>query len=100
MSAKPENEAVNVRILDRDYTIGVAPGERAGLIEAARLLDEQMREIRQHNRIAPIERVAVLAALNLAHELQDLRTRQKNRDQHLQRSLDALEVQLALLEKR
>ena len=40
---------------------------------AAKLLDSKMREIRGNNRMAALDRVAVLAALNLAHELQQLR---------------------------
>ncbi|NYZ62806.1 cell division protein ZapA [Luteimonas deserti] len=66
-------EAVSVRVLDREYTVGVAPEERDGLMAAARLLDSRMREIRGANRMAAVDRVAILAALNLAHELQQLR---------------------------
>lgn len=67
------NEAVSVRVLDREYTVGVAPDERDSLMAAARLLDARMREIRGANRMAAVDRVAILAALNLAHELQQLR---------------------------
>jgi len=66
------NEAVSVRVLDREYTVGVAPGERDSLMAAARVLDTRMREIRGANRMAAVDRVAILAALNLAHELQML----------------------------
>ena len=43
------SEPVNVRILDREYTVGVEPGERDGLTAAAHLLDARMREIRQQS---------------------------------------------------
>lgn len=66
------NEAVSVRVLDREYTVGVAPGERDSLMAAARVLDGRMREIRGANRMAAVDRIAILAALNLAHELQML----------------------------
>jgi len=66
-------EPVNVRLLDRDYTVGVTAEERDSLVAASRLLDAKMREIRGSNRMAAVDRVAVLAALNLAHELQQLR---------------------------
>ena len=62
MSAEP----VSVRILDREYTVGVGGDERDSLMAAARLLDARMREIRGSNRMAAVDRVAVLAALNLA----------------------------------
>lgn len=67
------SEPATIRVLDRDYVVGVEPEERDGLIAAARLLDGKMREVRGANRMAAVDRVAVLAALNLAHELQQLR---------------------------
>ncbi|VXB96912.1 Cell division protein ZapA [Luteimonas sp. 9C] len=65
-------EAVSVRVLDREYTVGVTPDERDSLMAAAKLLDTRMREIRGANRMAAVDRIAILAALNLAHELQQL----------------------------
>ena len=72
MSSKT-SEPVSIRLLDREYTIGCEPDERDSLMAAAKLLDSKMREIRGNNRMAALDRVAVLAALNLAHELQQLR---------------------------
>ena len=63
------SEPVNVKILDREFTVGVEPGERESLMSAAQLLDARMREVRGSNRMAALDRVAVLTALNLAHEL-------------------------------
>ena len=74
------SEPVNVRIADREYMVACEPHERESLIEAARLLDGRMREIRTANRMAGIDRIAVLAALNLAHELSQSR-RTDDRDQ-------------------
>ncbi len=65
-----KSEPVTVRILDREYTVGVSDGERASLTSAARLLDLRMREIRGSNKMVAPDRLAVLTALNLAHELQ------------------------------
>lgn len=70
---KPEagkSEPVTVRILDRDYTVGVSEDERASLMSAARLLDARMRELRGGNKMVSPDRLAVLTALNLAHDLQ------------------------------
>ena len=66
-------EPVSIRILDREYTVGVAADERRSLEAAARMLETRMREVRGSNRTVSIDRVAVLAALNLAHELHLLR---------------------------
>ncbi len=87
-------EAVSIRILDREYTVGVEPSERDTLVSAARLLDQRMRDVRGANRMAAIDRVAVLAALNLAHELQQLRDENARRDREFTRTLDALQRRL------
>ena len=92
MSGK--SEPVSIRILDREYTVGCEPDERDGLAAAARLLDARMREIRGGNRVAALDRVAVLAALNLAHELQQLREDNARRGKQITRALDALERKL------
>ena len=81
---------VTIRILDRDYTVGVDPAERDGLEAAARTLDARMREIRGNNRMAAVDRVAVLAALNLAHELQLMRDELAQQQQRFQSTLDGL----------
>ncbi len=73
-----KSEPVTVRILDREYTVGVSDGERASLTSAARLLDLRMREIRGSNKMVAPDRLAVLTALNLAHELQQQRDERGN----------------------
>ena len=87
-------EPVSIHILDREYTIGVEADERSSLMAAAKLLDSKMREVRGSNRMAAVDRVAVLAALNLAHELQQLRDENSARDRELTRTLDELHGRL------
>lgn len=87
-------EAVNIRILDREYTVGVEPSERDGLIAAARMLDAKMREVRGSNRMAAVDRVAVLAALNLAHELQQVREDRERESREVVRALGDLNRRL------
>lgn len=88
------SEPVSVHILDREYTVGVEAGERASLMAAAKLLDLKMREVRGSNRMAAVDRVAVLAALNLAHELQQLRDANSARERELARAIDDLNLRL------
>ncbi|QDW67066.1 cell division protein ZapA [Luteimonas granuli] len=90
-------EAVSVRVLDREYTVGVGSGEVDGLMAAARVLDARMREVRGANRMAAIDRVAVLAALNLAHELEQLRREGEQREREVARALSALQARLDTL---
>lgn len=88
------SEPVSIRLLDREYTVGCEPDERGSLLAAAKLLDNKMREIRGNNRMAALDRVAVLAALNLAHELQQMRSDNESHDRELERTLGDLNRKL------
>jgi len=61
-------EPISVMILDREYQLTCAAEERQSLLQAASVLDQQMREIRSSGRLMALERIAVLAALNLTDE--------------------------------
>lgn len=61
---------ITVTILDREYVVGGTPSQRAGLVAAAAQVDERLRALRATARAASLDRLAVLVALNLAHELQ------------------------------
>jgi cell division protein ZapA len=63
------NETVFVKILDKEYQVACPREERQALIESAQLLDERMKTIRGTGAIIGLERIAVMAALNLSHEL-------------------------------
>ena len=73
---KQEQVPVTVRILDKEYRVACNPHEEDGLVESARLVDRRMREMRQSGRIVGADRIAVMAALNLAHELIQFRQHQ------------------------
>ncbi|MFD0725822.1 cell division protein ZapA [Lysobacter brunescens] len=91
------SEAVNIRILDREYTVGVDPEQRDSLLAAARMLEGKMREVRGSNRMAAVDRVAVLAALNLAHELELMRNEQSAREREIVRTLAEMNRKLDAL---
>ncbi len=91
------SEAVNIRILDREYTVGVDPEQRDSLLAAARMLEVKMREVRGSNRMAAVDRVAVLAALNLAHELELMRNEQSAREREIVRTLAEMNRKLDAL---
>ncbi|MFA0809858.1 cell division protein ZapA [Microbulbifer epialgicus] len=65
----PTSETVTVSILGKEYRVACADSERAGLQASARLLHERMSRIRTSGTVIGIERIAVMAALNIAHEL-------------------------------
>ena len=68
MSVKKSN-ALDVTILDREFRVACPDDEKAELLEAVGYLDKKMREIRDAGKIASTERIAIMAALNIAHEL-------------------------------
>lgn len=59
---------VTVRLLEKDYQISCPEEERAALMESADYLSEKMKEIRDSGRVVGLDRIAVMAALNLAHD--------------------------------
>jgi cell division protein ZapA len=61
--------ALDVTILDREFRIACPDDERAELIEAVAYLDKKMREIHDLGKVVTVERIAIMAALNIAHEL-------------------------------
>lgn len=64
---------IDVSILGRDYKIACKESERTELLQAVALLDARMREIRDAGKVAAVDRIAVMAALNLANELLRMR---------------------------
>ena len=64
-----DNKGVEVRIMGREFTIACPPDEREGLLNAVAYLDKKMCDIRDSGKIVGAERIAMMAALNLAHEL-------------------------------
>ena len=60
---------LDVSLLGRDYRVACRESEREELQQAVQFLDRRMREIRDSAKVAGSERIAVMAALNIAHEL-------------------------------
>ena len=64
---------VSVRLLDREYQVACPVEERSDLLDSAEFLDAKMREVRDSGKVAGLDRIAVISALNLANELIMLR---------------------------
>ncbi len=73
---------VSVRILDKEYQVACPVDERTDLLDSAEMLNAKMREIRDSGRIVGLDRIAVMAALNMANDL----IHAKARDQELEGS--------------
>ena len=68
---------IKVHLLGKEYPIVCPQNEEHDLLIAARYLDDKMRQIRDAGRVFGAERIAVMAALNIAHEL--IQAQQQNR---------------------
>ena len=60
---------VSVRILDKEYQVACPANERTDLLDSAEALNAKMLEIRDSGRIVGLDRIAVMAALNMANDL-------------------------------
>jgi len=63
------NAHVNVKILEKEYQVSCKSDERADLLDSAELLNSKMQEIRNSGKVTGLDRIAVMAALNIANEL-------------------------------
>src|SRR5688572_28864818 len=66
---------VSVRILEKEYQVACLPEERSELLDSAEYLNSKMREIRDGGNVVGLDRIAVMAALNITHDLLKIRGR-------------------------
>jgi len=66
-------KSIEVTVLGRSYTVACSDAEREALLQAVAYLDGKMAEIKKAGKVAGTERIAVTAALNIAHELLSMR---------------------------
>ena len=90
-----EPTQVRIHILDKEYLVGCPEPQREELMESARLLDRKMREIRDSGKVIGAERVAVMAALNIAHELVQIQGDGRSHDRAVSARLRTLERKIA-----
>lgn len=64
-----ESKPLDISIMGRDFKVACTDAERPDLLRAVEYLDRKMRDIRDAGKVVGIERIAVMAALNIAHEL-------------------------------
>jgi cell division protein ZapA len=67
MSADPK--ALQINVMGREFRVACPEDEQKELLEAVDYLNRKMDEIRDHGKVIGVERIAIMAALNIAHEL-------------------------------
>ena len=85
-----DRDVLTVRILDKEYTISCLPDERESLVAAARELTERMQEMRGNAKVLGTERMAVMAALNVIHEREQLASSQHTAFDSARKAVDIL----------
>ena len=93
-----DSMSVTIRIMGNDYRISCPESERNALQEAGSHLDLKMQEIRDTGKAIGVERVAVIAALNISYELLKLKAEKAEHDAQTRFRLEGLldQVQIAL----
>ena len=86
-----ETIPVTVRILEKEYKISCPAGEHESLIESARHVHENMQKIRDGGKALGAERIAVMAAINIAHELINVNNETMSCDADISTRLDVLQ---------
>ena len=69
MATAPNSVSLDVTIMGREFRVACAEEERESLLKAVSYLDGKMREIRDSGKVIGLERIAIMTALNLAHDL-------------------------------
>lgn len=80
MSSTSSSRGVNISIMGRDFSVACPPEEQDSLMEAARYLDKNMKEIQKTGKIIGAERCAIMAALNITNDLLQLQRETAGQD--------------------
>jgi len=87
------SKGVNISIMGRDFSVACPPNEQEDLLEAARFLDKNMKDIQKTGKIIGAERCAIMAALNITNDLLKLQKATAGQDQ-LKNKLDTLQAKI------
>jgi cell division protein ZapA len=94
VSNKPK--PISINILGEEYLISCEPGEEEALRDSAAFLDNRMKEIRSSGKVMSNERIAVMAALNLSHEVLAMRDKASSDTDQLARKINTLRERIEL----
>jgi cell division protein ZapA len=88
-------KGLQISIMGREFRVACPENEQDGLLEAVDYLNKKMLEIRDHGKVVGLERIAIMAALNIAHELLSMKVgggfdlaELKRRMSHMETMLD------------
>jgi len=85
-------KTLDIKLLDRELRVACPEEERGELLDAVAYLDRKMREIRDAGKIASVERIALMAALNITHELLTMKVGRGVDLSDFKRRMDAMQA--------
>jgi len=85
-------EQLEVTILGREYRLACAPDEKSELLAAVTLVDKKMQNLKDGKKIAGADRIAVMAALQLAHEILAMKTNPQVHFSNDKNEIDSVEI--------
>jgi len=86
-----ESVPITIKVLDKEFRIACPESEQASLLESANYLSDKMREVRDTGKVIGMDRIAVMTALNLAHELLQSKSEQADFTQNFGQRLGLLQ---------
>ncbi len=89
-----KTQAVTVNIMGKEYKVACPKGEHESLVASAKEVDTRMRSIRKGGKVLNADRIGVLVALNLAHELLNAQTQVDNIDGDVLDRIDQLQARI------
>lgn len=88
-----QSKGINITIMGRDFSVACPPEEQEDLMDAARYLDKNMKEIQKTGKIIGAERCAIMAALNITNDLLQLK-RATNGQEKVQQRLASIQERI------
>lgn len=82
MASSNQNVSLDVAIMGREFRVACPEHEREGLLQAVGYLDRKMREIRDSGKVIGLERIAIMAALNITHDFLSARPAEPDLEQY------------------
>ena len=95
MNARSQKSVLTIRILGKEYKIGCVPELENSLLHAAQYLDHKMRSIRDQSNVVGLDKIAVLAALHITHELLNSNSEYFENTKQIQNRVDKLNQKIA-----
>ncbi|MEX2480035.1 MAG: cell division protein ZapA [Gammaproteobacteria bacterium] len=90
-----EVKPITVTILDKDYVVGCKEDEREALFASVQFLNKKMIEQRDNGKVIGSERIAVMAALNIAHEYLEFRRNNESLSSDIEAGIARMQSKIA-----